>query len=139
MNDLFDPHLGPTPITVLVPVNNDIVEARFRVPGGPEQVAIGRVAQCLATLASRGHRGVTSAEFQAGTRVSDSIHKLRHRHGLGVETERVGHGGVFAGEHAIYRLSSPVEVIELVRAGEKRPRRLKSKRNAAGETRHAAA
>src|SRR5215217_2478276 len=114
MNDLCN--VSPPPVAV----NNDIVEVRFRVSGGPEQVAIGRVAQCLAALASRGQRGVTSAEFAAGTRVSDSIHKLRHRHVLGIETERVGHGGIFAGEHAIYRLVSPVEIIELVRADEMR-------------------
>ena len=60
MNDLFN--VSPPPVAV----NNDIVEVRFRVLGGPEQVAIGRVAQCLAALASRGQRGVTSAEFAAG-------------------------------------------------------------------------
>src|SRR4051794_17252306 len=98
MNDLFN--VSPPAVAV----NNDIVEVHFRASGGPEQVAIGRVAQCLAALASRGQRGVTSAEFAAGTRVSDSIHKLRHHHGLGIETERVGHGGNYTGQHAVYRL-----------------------------------
>ena len=128
MNDLFN--VSPPPVAV----NNDIVEVRFRVLGGPEQVAIGRVAQCLAALASRGQRGVTSAEFAAGTRVSDSIHKLRHRHGLGIETERVGHGGIYSGEHAIYRMSSPIEIVELVRAGAMRAKKCKS----SAENRHAA-
>jgi hypothetical protein len=127
MNDLFN---VPPPAAV----NNDIVEVRFRVSGGPEQVAIGRVAQCLAALASRGQRGVTSAEFAAGTRVSDSIHKLRHRHGLGIETERVGHGGIYSGEHAIYRVSSPIEIVDLVHAGAMRARKCKS----SAENRHAA-
>src|SRR5215203_5232993 len=123
--DLFSlqpPILAP----VILAVNNDIVEVRFRVSGGPEQVAIGRVAQCLAALASQGQRGVTSSEFAAGTRVSDSIHKLRHRHGLGIETERVGHGGIYSGEHAIYRISSPIEIVELVRAGAMRAKKCKS-------------
>jgi hypothetical protein len=115
------------------PVNNDIVELRFRTANGPERVAPGRVAQMLATLVSRGSRGVTSAEFHAGVRVSDSIHKLRHRHGLVIETDRVGHGGVFAGEHAIYRLASLVEIIELVRADARR----KPKRKSDGEAHHA--
>ena len=128
MNDLFN--VPPPPAAI----NNAIVEVRFRVSGGPEQVAIGRVAQCLAALASRGQRGLTSAEFAAGTRVSDSIHKLRHRHGLGIETERVGHGGIYSGEHAIYRVSSPIEIVDLVHAGAMRAR----KRKSSAENRHAA-
>ncbi|MFL5134736.1 MAG: hypothetical protein ACJ8C6_09315 [Microvirga sp.] len=119
---------------VMVPVNNDVVLARFRIVSGPEQVAHGRVAQMLATLVSSGSAGVTSAQFSAGVRVSDSIHKLRHRHSLIIETERVGHGGIFAGEHAIYRLSSTVDIIELVRADEMRTR----KRQSGGERRYAA-
>jgi hypothetical protein len=114
----------------VVPINNDIVLARFRVAGEPEQAAHGRVAQMLATLASRGTAGVTSAQVAAGTRVSDSIHKLRHRHGIVIDTERVGHGGIFAGEHAIYRLSSPVQIIELVRADDMRARKIGGLRDA---------
>jgi hypothetical protein len=132
MDDLFASSASPSVprIGVVVPINNDIVLARFRVAGGPEQAAHGRVAQMLATLASRGTAGVTSAQFAAGTRVSDSIHKLRHRHGLVIKTERVGHGGIFAGEHAIYRLSSPVDVIELVRADDMRARKIGGRRDA---------
>ena len=132
MDNLFASSAAPSvPRTgVVVPINNDIVLARFRVAGGPEQAAHGRVAQMLATLASRGTAGVTSAQFTAGTRVSDSIHKLRHRHGIVIETERVGHGGIFAGEHAIYRLSTPVEVIELVRADAMRARKMGGRRDA---------
>ena len=132
MDDLFASSAAPSvPRTpVVVPINNDIVLARFRVDDGPEQAAHGRVAQMLATLASRGAAGVTSAQFAAGTRVSDSIHKLRHRHGIIIETERVGHGGIFAGEHAIYRLSTPVEVIELVRADAMRARKMGGRRDA---------
>ena len=129
MIDLFNVPPPAPPV-----VNNDIVEARFRVSEGPEQVTIGRVAQCLAALASRGQRGVISAEFAAGTRVSDSIHKLRHRHGLGIETERVGHGGIYSGEHAIYRLSSSIEIVELVRADAMRTRKCRP----SAENRHAA-
>ena len=132
MDDLFASSAAQSvPRTaVVVPINNDIVLARFRVAGEPEQAAHGRVAQMLATLASRGTAGVTSAQFAAGTRVSDSIHKLRHRHGIVIDTERVGHGGIFAGEHAIYRLSSPVQIIELVRADDMRARKIGGLRDA---------
>jgi hypothetical protein len=132
MGDLFASSAAPSvPRTaVVVPINDDIVLARFRVAGGPEQAAHGRVAHMLATLASRGAAGVTSAQFTAGTRVSDSIHKLRHRHGLVINTERVGHGGIFAGEHAVYRLSSPVDVIKLVRADAMRARKIGGRRYA---------
>src|SRR5215218_6385941 len=132
MDDLFASSAAPTVkrVAVLVPINNDIVLARFRVAGGPEQAAHGRVAQMLATLASRGTAGVTSAQFAAGTRVSDSIHKLRHRHGIVINTARVGHGGIFAGEHAIYLLVSPVDVIELVRAVDMRARKIGGRRDA---------
>ena len=133
MDDLFASSAVPSVPrnAVVVPINNDIVLARFRVAGGLEQAAHGRVAQMLATLASRGTAGVASAQFAAGTRVSNSIHKLRHRHGIGIDTERVGHGGIFAGERAMYRLSSPVDVIELVRADEMRARKIGGRRDAA--------
>jgi hypothetical protein len=137
MNDLF-PIVPPAPpprplIAVFEPNNNDVVLLKFSTEGGPEQEALGRVAQMLAALVTRGKAGLTSAEFPPGVRVSDSIHKLRHRHGLGVETERVGHGGIYSGEHAIYRLSRPVRVVELVRAAEMRARKASK-----GSARHAA-
>ena len=115
----------------MVPVNNDVLLARFRVAGGAEQATRGRLAQMLATLVSRGSAGVTSAQFAAGVRCSDSIHKLRHRHGLVIETDRVGHASLFAGEHGKYKLVSPVEVLELVRADEMRARKIGGRRDAA--------
>ena len=78
-----------------------------------------------------GSAGVTSAPFAAGVRINDSIHKLRHRHGIVINTERVGHGGIFAGEHAIYRLSSSADLIELVRADQMRARKIGGRRDAA--------
>lgn len=128
-------------IAVSEPINNDVVVLKFSVDGGREQEAQGRVSQMLAALVSRGAAGLTSAEFHAGVRVSDSIHKLRRRHGLGIETERVGHSGAYSGEHAIYRLSSSVRVHELVRAAELRVRKAAAKavRMASGrEARNAA-
>ena len=145
MTDLFSivpPAPPPRPsIAVFEPINNDIVLLKFSTEGGPEQEAQGRVAQMLAALVTRGKTGLTSAEFPPGVRVSDLIHKLRHRHGLGIETERVGHGGVYSGEHAIYRLSSPVRVVELVRATEMRARNATSGKHPRrhGEARHVAA
>ena len=83
MTDLFSitPPAPPSKpsIAVCEAPNNDVVLVRFAVEGGPEQEALGRV------------------------RVSDSIHKLRHRHGLGIETERVGHGGIYSGDAASAR------------------------------------
>jgi hypothetical protein len=140
MTDLFSitpPAPLPRPsIAVCEAPNNDVVLVRFAVEGGPDQEALGRVAQMLAALVSRRRDGLTLAEFAPGGRVSDSIHKLRHRHGLGIQTERVGHGGIYSGEHAIYRLSSPVRVIELVRAAEMRAR--KAAKSGKGGARHAA-
>jgi hypothetical protein len=131
MTDLFTfcPPAAPSKpsIAVCEPINNDVVLIRFGIKGEPEQEAQGRVAQMLCALALRGKRGLTSAEFAPGVRVSDSIFKLRRNHGLGIETERVGHGGVFAGEHAVYRLSSSVEVFEIVRAAEIRARKAAEK------------
>jgi hypothetical protein len=137
MDDLFSilpPAPPPRPsIAVCEPPNNDVVAVKFSTEGGPEQEAQGRVAQMFVALASRGKAGLTSAEFAPGVRVSDSIHKLRHQHGLGIETERVGHGGTYSGQHAIYRLSSPVRVIELVRAAAKHQGKLiKEARHAPG-------
>jgi len=94
MNDLFSivPPASPPrpPIAVFEPINNDVVLLKFSKEGGPEQEALGRVAQMFAALVTRGKAGLTSAEFPPGVRVSDSIHKLRHRHSLGIESERVG-------------------------------------------------
>ena len=131
---LLPPAPPPRPsIAVFEPINNDVVGIKFSTEGGPEQEAQGRVAQMLAALVARGKAGLTSAESPAGVRVSDSIHKLRHRHGFGIETERVGHSGIYSGEHAIYRLSSPVRAVELVRAAEMRARKASK-----GGARHAA-
>jgi hypothetical protein len=142
MTDLFSivpaAPLSRPSLAVCEPPNNDVVLVRFAVEGA-EQESLGRVAQMLVALASRREAGLTSAEFHPGVRVSDSIHKLRHRHGLGIETERVGHGGIFAGEHAIYRLASPVRIFELVRAAEMRARKAAEKQAAKGKGRcHAA-
>jgi hypothetical protein len=128
-------------ITLAEPPNNDVLLVRFAVAGGPEQVTEGRVAQMFCALASRGSRGVTSAEFPAGVRVSDSVFKLRRNHGLGIETERVGHDGLHPGLHGIYRLSSPVRVFEIVRAAEMRARKAAEKAAAKAKgrgVRHAA-
>jgi len=137
MDDLFSIlPAAPPPrplIAVCEPPNNDVVALKFSTEGGPEQEAQGRIAQMLAALATRGKAGLNSAEFAPGVRVSDSIFKLRRQHGLGIETERVGHSGIYSGEHAIYRLSSPVRAVELVRAAEMRARKASK-----GGARHAA-
>jgi hypothetical protein len=117
----FTPSAPARPsISVREGPNSDVVLASFAVDDGPERECEGRVAQMLVALVTAGKAGLTTAQFAAGVRCSDSIHKLRHRQGLGIETGRVGHGGNFEGLHAIYRLSSLVRVFEIGRAAEMR-------------------
>ena len=87
MDDLFASSAAPAPSrnAVVVPINNDVLLARFRVAGEPEQAAHGRVAQMLATLASRGRAGVTSAQFaaDAGQRLdpqAEASARARHQY-----------------------------------------------------------
>ena len=133
MDDLFSAAWTSPSNAVSVSVNNDVVPVGFQVVGA-EQVAHGRVAKVRAMLVSlrlcrrdlsavRGGRADKRLDPQAAA-------SARPRH----ETERVGHAGVFAGEHGKYKLVSPVEVIELVRADDMRARKRKSGR----ESRYAA-
>jgi hypothetical protein len=47
-----------------------------------------------------------------GPRWSGYVHKLRHRHGLEIQTIDEEHGGPYAGTHARYVLRSRVEFVD---------------------------
>jgi hypothetical protein len=73
----------------------------------PAPVA-GNVVQLVARIGD-GERGVSSIE-NVGPRLSHYVFVLR-RSGVGVVTIDEKHGGPYAGEHARYRLSVPVELV----------------------------
>ncbi|MCF6124370.1 hypothetical protein EN904_14795 [Mesorhizobium sp. M7A.F.Ca.CA.001.07.2.1] len=70
----------------------------------------GRVAWAMRELVKAGQSGCTPITHP-GPRWSDYTHKLR-KLGFAIETEYESHGGPFAGSHGIYRLSSPVVILE---------------------------
>lgn len=78
----------------------------------------GREAWALHQLISAGEKGVTPREYPA-PRWSGYVHDLRKR-GLHIETITEPHGGPFAGQHGRYVLRTPVEVLAVHQAGEKR-------------------
>jgi hypothetical protein len=71
----------------------------------------GRPAWMLQKLHEAGKSGLTTTELPASLRVSHYIFLLRTRHGIAIETEREGHDGPFSGNHARYRLRSPVRIL----------------------------
>ncbi len=75
----------------------------------------GRVAWALLELVAAGERGCTPID-NPGPRWSGYVHKLRHDHGLAIETVHETHGGPFSGNHARYVLRSRVRVLAV--AGE---------------------
>ena len=79
---------------------------------GTEFCANGRVAWALQELVVAGERGCTAIETP-GPRWSSYVHRLRHDHGLHIETVDEPHGGNFAGRHARYILRETVEIIGL--------------------------
>lgn len=86
--------------TVLVKVMPDGVPMRLE----------GRVAWAMRQLVKAGQTGCTPITHP-GPRWSDYTHKLR-KLGFVIETEYESHGGPFAGAHGIYRLHSPVVILE---------------------------
>jgi hypothetical protein len=76
-----------------------------------EREAIGRFAWALLQLHRAGETGITSLENPA-PRLSHYIHILR-RDGLAIETTYEDHGGAFSGRHGRYRLTTPIEIVEI--------------------------
>ena len=96
--------------------NKPVIEMTVRLDGR-EIVLPGREAFAMDALIHRGETGVTALEW-VGYRWSGYVFKLRNR-GFVIETVHETHGGPFAGRHARYVLHSPVEVVRIVREGEK--------------------
>jgi hypothetical protein len=115
---------------------SDVVQVHFRVDGGHEQVCCGRFAQTLFALVENGERGVSSLACQ-GIRLGHYVFILRREHGVKIDTEREAHGGVCPGTHGRSRLSSTVEILKTIRAGETNGKR-RSRRGKSGESRNAA-
>jgi hypothetical protein len=87
---------------------------RYRVADDPhrgEREAIGRFAWALLQLHRAGQTGITSLENPA-PRLSHYIFGLR-RDGLAIATEYEDHGGAFSGRHGRYRLTTPIEIVEV--------------------------
>ena len=76
---------------------------------------IGRDAWALRQLIEAGPRGCTPIDNPA-PRWSGYVHKLRHDHGIQIETIWERHGGPYPGRHARYVLRSKVSIIEAAEA-----------------------
>jgi hypothetical protein len=97
--------------------NNPVVELTVSLEGRDIRF-IKREAWMLHLLMDRGERGVTTLEVP-GVRMSHHVMKIR-RKGIVVETVDERHSGPFAGSHGRYVLRSPITVLKVLRAGEKR-------------------
>ena len=93
------------------PVAGNVVRLVARIGDGEPRTFRGRIAQTLHKLAAAGERGVSSIE-NVGPRLSHYVFVLR-RSGVGVVTIDERHGGAYAGEHGRYRLTVPVQIVEV--------------------------
>lgn len=76
----------------------------------------GRTAFYMRELIERGERGFSTAELQAGLRVSDGVYKLR-RLGFAIDSSREKHDGEFAGNHSVYTLKSRAWIVSASEVG----------------------
>lgn len=95
---------GKFQLTVLVHPGDPAHERRAVVPG--------RVGWALNELVKAGQRGCSASDFSAGLRLAHFVYLLRHEHQLLIETEHEAHGGQFPGSHAVYRLRTPVHILD---------------------------
>jgi hypothetical protein len=86
-----------------------LIRARV-TPDGQAFTVTGRDAWALLELLKAGSRGCTPMDAP-GPRWSGYVHKLRHRHGLAIETIHESHRGAFPGNHARYILRSTLEIL----------------------------
>jgi hypothetical protein len=109
--------IGPAPASTdtglpkAAPVSGHVVRVVAVVGEGVSQTFRGRVAETLHKLAVAGDRGVSSIE-NVGPRLSHYVFVLR-RAGVSIVTIDEKHGGAYAGEHARYKLTVPVQVVEV--------------------------
>ncbi|WAX93630.1 hypothetical protein N7E70_018310 [Aminobacter sp. NyZ550] len=75
-------------------------------------VVSGRAGWALNELVKAGPAGCSAADFTAGLRLAHFVYLLRHEYELVIETEHEAHGGQFPGSHAVYRLKSPVRILD---------------------------
>jgi hypothetical protein len=80
-------------------------------PDGQPVRLDGRPAWMMRKLVEAGKRGVSTIDLPAGVRVAHYVFCLR-RSGFVISTEHVSHGGVFASTHAVYRIESPIVILE---------------------------
>lgn len=95
---------GKFQLTVLVHPGDAAHERTIAVPG--------RAGWALNELVKAGQRGCSAADFPAGLRLAHFVYLLRHEHELVIETEHEAHGGQFPGSHAVYRLRTPVRIVD---------------------------
>ncbi len=92
------------------------MKGAFRIRASEAQtrmlVLYGRNAWALAELIKAGEKGCTPITHP-GPRWSAYVHRLRHEHGLDIETIHEVHGGAFPGNHARYVLRSAVEAVSM--------------------------
>lgn len=79
--------------------------------GDIEKTVKGRPAWLLEKLVAAGKSGVSTIDLPAGVRTSHYVLQLR-RAMIPVETRFEKHAGEFAGRHARYTLSAPVQIME---------------------------
>jgi hypothetical protein len=87
----------------------NIIALTASVDGGAPKTFKGRFAQTLDLLLQNGEDGLSSLE-SPGIRLSHYVFVLR-REGVDIVTDDERHAGPYAGCHARYKLTSPVEVI----------------------------
>ncbi|QOF71875.1 hypothetical protein IG197_01920 [Aminobacter sp. SR38] len=95
---------GKFQLTALVHPGDAVHERRIVVPG--------RAGWALNELVKAGESGCSAADFPAGLRLAHFVYLLRHEYELVIETEHEAHGGQFPGSHAVYRLKSPVRILD---------------------------
>jgi hypothetical protein len=93
-----------------------VVSLTARIGGsdGPIKQFTGRFAWTLQQLAQAGNEGVTPLDRPA-PRWSHYVHRLR-RSGVPIETINETHTGPYAGRHGRYRLTVPVEILQVQEA-----------------------
>ena len=79
--------------------------------GDTEKTLKGRPAWLLEKLVAAGHAGISTIDLPPGVRTSHYVLQLR-RAMIPVETRFENHAGEFAGRHARYTLSAPVQILE---------------------------
>jgi hypothetical protein len=104
---------GDTPLAKSIPTTaakKSTVTVRIE-PDGRIVRLDGRAGWTLTKLVVAGKRGVTPLDLPTGVRVAHYIFLIR-KEGFIVSTERERHGGPWAGQHARYRLETPVTIVD---------------------------